>query len=836
MGGIHAGIALVAAAALLLQIALTRVFAVVQWHHFAFMAVGLGLLGFGASGTALAVAPGLRREPVRTAAWGALLVLPATALSLLAIALVPFDAYLMALEPVQATYLALQVGALVLPFFASGIAVGAILAGFPQAAGSLYAASFLGAGAGALTAVPILGVLRGPGAMTAGAAAAVAGAALLWWSLPATGRGAASNGIAATSRRGAVVSAVLAVAAALTAVVAPFDLRISHYKTLSQLRLFPDARIVFSRWNAIARVDVVRSAAVRSAPGLSVTFPGVPPALPGLLTDGDNLRGLPVDADAAFTEYLPSAVAYRLNQGRTLILGTGVEVLGALHHRMPSVTVLEANPLVVEAARRFAGGIFAQSQQGSAVRTVTENPRTFLRRIPVRFDVIQLPPQESFQVVASGAFSLAENYLYTVEAFRDYLRGLAPGGVLVVTRWIQTPPSEEIRVWTAAVSALEEYGAATGSVGAGRGPDASSDIVGSRLVAIRSMNTMTILVKPGGFNPADLVAVRQFAASRRFDITYAPGVPASEGNRFNVLPVDAHREAFVAILDPALREGFLRAYPFDVSPVRDGRPFFFHFFKWHQVPQIISGLGRTWQPFGGGGYLVLLVLLATVAVLGAGLILAPLRALGAAALPGPAHQGPVASPRARQWPVFAYFLALGAGYLFIEIPLLQQMILLTGNPTYAAAFVLAGLLLASGVGSLLAPRLGARLPVAVALLAASALVAAWILPLILNAALDLTLPWRIAVLAAVILPPGVMMGMPFPAGIRLLGGTAPHLIPWAWGINGCASVVASILAAMVALEWGFGAVLLLGGIAYATAGITVRWAGWALGEVRRTPL
>lgn len=778
MSWVHAGVALVAASTLLLQVALTRVYAVVQWHHFAFMAVGLGLLGFGASGTALAVIPGLRRAPVLTAAWGAMLVLPSTTLALLAVGLVPFDAYLIALEPVQTAYLAVQVTALVLPFFASGLAVGAVLAGFPHAAGSLYAASFLGAGAGALAAVAILGVLRGPSAMLAGAAVATAGAALLWRGLPATVRkGEAGNGHAIAERRGAAVSAALAVAAVLAATVAPFDLPPSPYKTLSQVLLYPDAEVVFSGWNAVVRVDVVRSASVRSAPGLSVAFPGVPPALPGLMTDGENLRGLPGDADAAFTEYLSSAVAYRLSPGRTLIVGLSAEVLGALRHRIREITVLEDNWLVVEAAR-------------PAVRTIAENPRTFLRRSRERFDLIQIPPQTSYRVVASGAYSLAEHYLYTVEAFRDYLAALAPGGVLAVTTWVQTPPSEEVRVWAAAVAALEGL--------AGPGP---------RLVALRSMNTMTILVKPRGFDPADVAAVRTFAASRRFDITHAHGVGAAESNRYNVLPTDVHREAFAAVLDPDRRSAFLRAYPFDVRPARDDRPFFFHFFRWSQVPQILAGLGRTWQPFGGGGYLVLVALLAVVTVLSAGLILVPLRALTPAGLE-------------RRGAVFVYFLALGLAYLFVEIPLLQQMILVVGAPTYATASVLAGLLVASGCGSLLSSRQVPRLPAVLGALALLVLGLALVLPRILDAALGLPLPGRLAVLAAVVVPPGVLMGIPFAAGIRLLGRTAPHLIPWAWGINGCASVIGSILAAMATLEWGFRVVLLAAGLVYAGAGLT----------------
>jgi hypothetical protein len=790
---VHAGVALVSAAALLLQIVLTRIFSVVQWHHFAFMAVGLGLLGFGASGTALAVFPGLRRAPLRTAAWGALLVAPSVGLALLAIAAVPFDAYLMALEPVQVLYLAAQATALVLPFLCAGLVVGAVLAGFPDAAGSLYAASFLGAAGGALAAVPLLSAIGGPQGMIASAALATSGAALLLQVSPAP------------DRRPAVAAAALAVLTALAALV-PLELPISPYKALSQLRRFPDARIGFSKWNAISRVDVVQSAAVRSAPGLSVAFPGVPPALPGLTVDGDGPRGLPAGVDAAFTEFLPSAVAYRLRRGRTLVVGMGLEVLGALRHGMAPVVVVEANPMVVEAARRFGGGL-------PGVTVVVENPRTYLRRTRERFDLIQVPPQESFQVVASGAFSLAENHLYTVEALRGYLDRLAPGGVLAVTRWIQTPPSEEIRVWAAAVAALSDAG-----------PD-------SCLAALRSLNTMTVLVRLEGFGPADVAAIREFASSRRFDITYAPGVDAAEGNRYNVLPRDVHREAFTAVLDPAWREELLRTYPFDVRPVSDDRPFFFHFFRWRQVPQILADLGRTWQPFGGGGYLVLLAMLAIVTLLSAGLILLPLRYL---ARNQPSATPTVPRPAPPRGPVFLYFLAIGAGYLFIEIPLLQQAILVLGHPTYALAAVLAGLLVASGAGSLASPRVGRRLPAVVAAVAVAAAAAALFLPGAFQACLGFALPVRLAVIATAVLPLGLLMGVPFPAAVRALGRTDPAAIPWAWGVNGCASVIASILAAMAALEWGFGMVMLLGALAYTAAAVIAPSSAFTSSPAART--
>ncbi len=788
------GIALVSAAGLLLQLALTRVFSVSQWYHFAFMAVGLGLLGFGASGTALTVVPALLRSPLRTATWSALAVVPSVALALAVLTVVPFDAYLLPLQPRQFLYLAAQVTVLALPFLGVGLAVGTLLAAFPERANSLYAASFLGSAAGAAAAVAVLR-LGGAGSMMAAAAVGAAGAAALAAARPAPH--------ARPATRLAVAAALVGAAALAGVAAAPADLPLSPYKALSQLRRLPDARVEYTGRNAVSRVDVVRSSALRSAPGLSYLYPGAAPPLPGATVDGDGLRALPAAVDAEFTDYLPTAAAYRLASGRVLVVGVGVEVLSALAHNASRVTVVEGNPLLVEAAQRFAGEVLRPERDG--VRIVTETPRTYLRRSLERFQVIQVPPQESFQVVASGTYSLAEHYLYTVEAFGDYLRRLAPGGVLVISRWIQTPPSEEVRVWVAAVAALEESG----------------QPAADRLAALRSLNTLTILIKPGGFTAGDVAALRAFASARRFDITYAPGLPPALANRYHVLPVDLHREAFTALLDPQQRRTFLRRYAFEVGPIRDDRPFFFHFFRWSQVPQILAGLGRTWQPFGGGGYLVLLALLVVLSALAAGLILVPLHLRPGGLSPPSAPPG-VRLPRTG---IFAYFLALGFAYLFVEVPLLQQMVLLLGFPTYAVAAILAMLLVASGLGSLAGNRWGPPASRVLPLLAAAILLVAWILPRLLQASLGLPAAARVAVIGATVLPPGVMMGMPFPAGIRFLGRHDPALVPWAWGINGCASVVGAVVAAVLQLQWGFRTVLALGGLAYLGAGFVAAAAG-----------
>jgi len=221
-------------------------------------------------------------------------------------------------------------------------------------------------------------------------------------------------------------------------------------------------------------------------------------------------------------------------------------------------------------------------------------------------------------------------------------------------------------------------------------------------------------------------------------------------------------------------------------------------------------------------------LLAVVTVLSAGLILLPLARLGPAWGAGRARPSGAGAPW-RRWRVFVYFAALGFAYLFVEIPLLQQAILLVGSPTHAAGVVLSGLLLASGAGSALATRAARQLPWTLVALAAALGGLACTLPALVGRALDLPTAGRLASAALLLGPIGVLMGLPFPAAVRLLGQADARLIPWAWGINGCASVVASVLAALLSLQWGFRAVVALAAIAYAAAA-AVGWLGARAGR------
>jgi hypothetical protein len=794
---LYAGIFLVSAAALTLELTLTRAFAVAQWYHFAFVSVSVALLGFGASGTWLALRPEAspggpgrwaderhRAAPRRLTTFAFLFSL-STLLAYLAINRIPFDSYRVAWERRQLLYLALYYSALIVPFFFAGGCVGLPLAAWPERAHAVYAANLAGSAVGSLLMLVLLPGLGATGAVLCASAAGLLAAALL--------------GRASRAPRLWIAICLASSVFVLTLVVHPpgwAALQVSPYKGLSAALLYPQANPRFSRWNAFSRVDVVESIGIHAAPGLSLSFAGEFHRQWGLFVDGGNLSPLicgPTPEGQPFLEYLPAAVPFQLWPGeRVLILEpqAGLDILVALHGGASAVTAIESNPLVVRAALAQSDSCGASPYADRRVTVVSEDARSYLSRSRERFDMVLLSLSDTYMPVISGAYSLSENFEYTAEAFEAYLQHLQYDGLLVVTRWVQSPPSEELRACALVAEALERKGVTGAS---------------ACVLAFRSWSTLTILARTSPFRSEEVAAWKALCAERGFDLVHYVGMTADEANRYNVLSNAAHFNAFELVLSKQERQNFLQQYAYDVSPPSDDQPFFFHYFRWSQTEGILQMLGKTWQPFGGGGFLVVLVLLALVLVLSAVLILLPLAVTGRPAAP-------------RGGLFLLYFGCLGLGYLWVEMPLLQKFILFLGQPAYSFAVVLFSLLLFSGVGS----QFSARLPTRPALMALAGMVL--IYPAILARGFVLCLGWgllpRLLVAVLSLAPLGFLLGMPLPAGVRLLRERAPQLIPWAWAVNGCASVTGSILAVLGAVTFGFTRVLVAGAFAYG--------AGWII--------
>ena len=800
-----AGLLLVSTAALCFQINLTRLFSVSQFYHFAFMVVSIALLGMGASGTFLAVRkikPGEIEE--KTFPWLALGCGGSMLGAYVLVNQLPFDSYSIFVQPVQILILLLHYTALAAPFFFTGMMISMLLRKYSTASGEVYGVNLIGSAVGCLLAVTIPAWVGGEGVVAVSTAiAALAGVCFIigYRDVPSSSQEAAGT-LVNTTLLPTVLTAILAITSILITIQTQqdrtppiFQLHISPYKPISYALQNPQAEVRGTRWNAISKVEVVSSPSLHSVPGLSYRYLEPLPRIDALFVDGANLSAIPThDANLDFAHHLPAAIAYQLKpEAEVLILEPrgGMDILVALALGGQQVTAAEGNPLIVEASR----AIYTQP----GVNWVPASGRSYLRIAADRYDIIHLPLTDSYQPVGSGAYSLGEDYRYTVEAFNDMLAGLKPEGLLVITRWLQETPSEWLRTFTLAVTALEQQGL-----------DPQNQIV-----ALRGYNTGTLLIKNGAFTPSEMDAVRQFASAKAFDLVFAPSLEEDEINRFNILPEPIYHLTFTEFLESEPRSDFYQSHAYNVEPPTDDYPFFSHFFKWSQMGDILRTLGITWQPFGGAGYLVIIVIFLLALFLSGVMILLPVAFLK--------REGP--RPGAKGIPF--YFGMIGLGFMLVEIPLIQRFILYLDQPAYALAAILFCILLFSGLGSRYGSR-KIRLSHALMGLIGLLVVYVFLLPGLLQATLGLHLLIRFAITVVLLAPLGFLMGIPFPAGLTWMrhrleahntSTDSRWMVAWIWAVNGASSVLASILASLLALSFGFTVTFAIGMGCYALAGL-----------------
>jgi hypothetical protein len=465
--------------------------------------------------------------------------------------------------------------------------------------------------------------------------------------------------------------------------------------------------------------------------------------------------------------------------------GGGRDLVSALVFGAAHVDGVEINPIIADDVMRdrfgeFSGGIYTNPR----VRIAVDDGRSFVRRAPDRYDVIQASLVDTWAATAAGAYTLTENSLYTVEAFNDYIDHLTDNGVLTITRWV----FDGLRLVSLAQEAFEP-----------RGWSAAD-----RLVIVRQKDVATFLLKKTPFTRGEVARLTEVAARLQFDVLYAPGTET---------PVHDDQDArsqlddYARLIRASDRRQFYASYPQDITPTTDDRPFFFHTTKIED--QFHTAFGRSM--LFGNGLSALLTLMAISAALVVLFIVGPLMLAGRTA------SGSAAPPAWMAW--LAFFGALGAGFMLIEVAVLQRFVLLLGHPVYSLTVTLFSLLLGAGLGAAWSRQFAvARLrrtgAIALALVAVlAALVIVGVTPLVVWA-ISFARPTRIAIAVTILVPLGVALGVPMPTGLRALGARAPQMIPWAWGVNGALSVVGATFAIFIAMNWGFTATLLAASAVY----------------------
>jgi spermidine synthase len=761
-----AGLALTSFAALLLELSLTRLFSVVLFYHFAFLAISIALLGLGAGGV-FAYLLKVRLASVGTrelAAWLCVVNSVVVVVVLEIVLHVP-----VALEVSTKTFLRLTTIylAAAVPFFLTGLLFSIVFAREPQRIPRLYGADLCGGALACVALVPLLNWLGGPNAVLV-SAIALAIAAMIWAETRAVRRNAA----------------VLAIAlAALTA--ANYSGRLIDVVYAKGMFRDP-AWVEFARWNALSRVEVDRQGGAKA-----------------IVIDADASTYI-MNADLNHWQgtvwehnlmSAPPALANVLRpHGDFAIIGPGggVDVLRAVANGSASVTGIEINPIIATTIMRERYADYAQHlYQRPDVHIHVGDGRSFMRDTAQHFDVVQMTLVDTWASTAAGAFALSENNLYTVEAFREYFEHLKPDGMIAITRWEFRRPREALRVVSVAMEALHQLGVSN---------PAKNFIVASQGELNADGIPVVVLAKKTPFTPEEEAAVTaHFGRYNQLDSLYMPSQPGH--NPFADL---------IASNDPF---SFARGYAYNVAPVSDNTPFFFFTLK---PGQILGEKGLReaidWKVNLGVLVLFLVLVISLLAVLGF-LVL------------------PLALKRSsrRQSPLpLLYFVAVGLGYILVEIAFIQRFVLFLGHPTYALTVVIFLLMLSSGAGSLASrfwlPR--AEMGWLPLLLVVATLVAyVFFLPSRLALLVGLPIGLKMVISGILLIPPGFVMGMPFPTGLRALASapapefpaSADNTVEWAWAMNAAASVLGSVMAMAIAIQFGLTATLACGAAAYLVA-------------------
>jgi hypothetical protein len=760
---IYFGVAVTTLASLLLELSLTRIFSVVFYYHFAFLAISIALFGLGAGGVFSYV----------VAAWPGGLYQKLGVLAIAdAIAVVSALEFVLTRKgQLQTLDVCLVYFVCALPFFFSGTVVSLVISDTIHRVDRVYFFDLIGAAGGCAVLVPLLNWIGGPNTLIV-SAALFATSAAVWFNVARIIRG----------RVAGVALALLLVA--LITVNSKRDVI-----DLSYAKGQPLKNEEFTKWNSFSRIALTRE------PGSQTR---------NIVIDGDAETGV---ANFNFARLTPEEQHYLAYHGpgmpyilrpaaKTLVIGPGGgwDISRALASGSKDVTGVEINPIIATVIMREKFPQYSQNLYFRPdVHIHVEDGRSFVRRSKDKYQVLQATLVDTWASTAAGAFALSENNLYTTNAFVDYLKHLTSDGIMVFTRWGFDPPRESLRVVALAQAALAQLGE----------PDAARHVMVLRedLQKLKGWGAQdTIIVSRKPFSEADVAKIKDALREARMQGVYLPGTSRPSEFR-NLLLAD----------NPGR---FFANYQFDVRPVTDDRPFFFYTVQPKDIWRFLTSASRESADYKINRAVPLLFGLVAVSVLATLIVLSlPPILLG--------HRLPSEHGAIR---ALLYFLCIGAGYILIQVALIQKFVLFLGHPTYALTVIIFSMLISSGFGSYFSARIvhgskarwhGVFLFIAGGILA----LALTVTPVTEG---GVALPFAVKVLISVLLiaPVAFAMGVPFPSGLSRLEEIMPQNVRWAWATNAAASVLGSAGAIIIAIYFGLEKTLILGGMFYVAALLT----------------
>ena len=777
-----AAVFLVSAASIMFEILLARFFSISQWNHLAFMIISMALFGFAASGAFLSIRGTAGEASSSEATDNRIrLYMVSFSSSTLACFLIlnhlPLDYMELPVEPLQAVLLLAACLLISVPFFFAGMVVSTTYMIIPEKTGRIYFFNMAGSGLGAL-AVMLLLPLANEGSLII-----LAVVLPLLTAMPSPGAGKTRK-----QKPVVVTACILTAAVALAirvAVPGLLQIKPSPYKSLSQLLLYPDTVARHESTSLRGRVETVDSPFIRFAPGLSLKFQNDLPGQKAAFIDHDNRLVLPASSimdDFAYQRHILAYAGYLIPESVRNILviqnSGGSAIACAFSAGAEKIQVLEKNPLITD--------LLAAAYPTTVS---SENPRSFLSNSPHGFDVIHI---ESWGASLPGASALTQDYSFTKDAFTAYLSRLSHDGVIVVSRRLLLPPSNMLRLCAAACEALLTF---------------NTNRPEHHIAIIRNWDTFTMIVSLSPFR--DITPLAMYAENQNFDLVWPQEADNPTPNRFNAFEKPFHylkiKELFAAY-ETGQQNRFFDRYPLDVAPQTDDRPFPDKFFKWRKALEIHKMTGSRFYTLLLSGEIVVLVVLGAALLTALGLLLIPRFASGTNI----------------SMNISLYFLCVGAGFILAELFFIHTCTLVFNDPVVSFAAVLSSLLVSSGAGGVIAIHIDPRRIKTVILILGTAIGAMCIFSdqaLLYMVMLPLPLSYLLAIVA--LIPAGILLGMPFPLGMRFMLNR-PRQRAYAWAANGCASVVSSVIAVQIALSVGLKTILWCAVAAYVIAWLTAK--------------
>ncbi len=794
----------VSVAIIALQLMLMRALSVSHYYHFSYLVISTALLGFGASGTFLALFFDLLKRNFFS--WNLifyllfLISIPAcyiTAQSL------PLDTQYVLYSGEQLTLLIFYNFLMMIPFFFGGTIIGFMLSYFKKEVPQLYGANLIGSGLGGILALGMM--YLAPAYQMPVTVTPIVFIGMIFFFLSGFGQ-------PQVRIKSGLLLLFFGFAGATFSLVSEPPDTVDPYKSLShfqQLERQGDAEHLLQKYGPRGQIDIFASPTFHHTLFASPLATALPPDQLALLTDGEvagAIFSIDHEEEAAIMEFTPQSLPYRmLDQPEVLLLGevSGLNIWLAKRMGASSITVVQSNPQIETLFRSeladLGGGVFRDER----VRVITQDPRHYLQQTDLRYDLIHIVAGETTATGTGGLQGLNEDYLLTREAAAVARSRLSDTGFISITRGIQSPPRDNIKLFSMFADAISHF---------------SDDSPAEHLLVSRNYLAANTILSNSPLSEDRLQRFREESGELQLDLEYYPGIDSADIDQMNVIEGPDHRN--YSYIHHAIQqilfgdaEAFYDDWAYYVRSPVDDSPYFQNFFKWDSLNLFLDTYGDDWFQRLELGYIILLITFLQLFVVALLLIIAPLL-----------FRLPTYIAAPKKMPALLYFFSIGIGFMFVEITFIQIFTRFLGDPIVSVSAILTSILVFSGIGSSIQDHLGLiaehRMRIAVSAIILTALLVLFFSDTILNRFIHLDTGWRFAITVFMLMPVSFFLGWMFPSGMKVLEKQSDSLIPWAWGINGFASVTAAPLAIMLSMSIGFSNVILLGLGCYLIAAAT----------------